>query len=678
MKGVMCFIVLTTAPLRAQDATAGFGTGTWSAQPAFFLAESQSGLKRLAISPDGRFLASTVSGAVNVFDLESRKLLYTLDMVSSSAVFSLAFSWDGTRLAGGANGLIKIWGLNDGRILRSIWTKVGAHNALAFSPDGAVVAAGNYDQTIRLYNASDGLEIKVLKGHSSPVEAVEFSLDGQRLVSCSGDLSIKIWNVATGTEERVFSGHLNRIQNAQWSADGERIFSSAEDKSARWWSTANGEEISTWPGVPSAGVLLSPDEKFIIAKKPRAVVLIGPTGETVLELTTDKLNAAVLAVSPDGRWIAAASHSGSGVFVWPIQGLSPSKKYGRYVKVGVTLADKTPPSIVVFEPKSRESVVPENQKTAILKGRITDEGGVYEVTVNGRDVDVSKTGDFAAEENLAFGDNVFRIRAVDKSGNVSETTLTVRRQTASLQTATTAGRSGKDYALIFAIGEYAEWPALVNPVPDANAIAGELRSRYGFETDVVVNPTLPKILTRLRDYAGRTFGPDDQLFILFAGHGQFDDIFNEGYLVAKDSKLNDDVKTSYLSHSNLRTVINNIPNNHIFLAIDACFGGTFDPKIASRGDDGGMSRQDFIALKMRYKTRRYVTSGGKEYVPDGTPGRHSPFAARLIEALRSNGGDDGILTLSELAGFIEKVSPQPRMGEFGVNEPGSDFLFIKK
>ena len=36
-------------------------------------------------------------------------------------------------------------------------------------------------------------------------------------------------------------------------------------------------------------------------------------------------------------------------------------------------------------------------------------------------------------------------------------------------------------------------------------------------------------------------------------------------------------KTSYLSHSNLRTMINNIDCPHIFLVMDVCFGGTFDP-----------------------------------------------------------------------------------------------------
>jgi hypothetical protein len=77
-------------------------------------------------------------------------------------------------------------------------------------------------------------------------------------------------------------------------------------------------------------------------------------------------------------------------------------------------------------------------------------------------------------------------------------------------------------------------------------------------------------------------------------------------------------------------------------------------------------------------TRKYLTSGSKEYVPDGRPGEHSPFARKLLDALRNYGGDDKILTLEEISTYVEKVSPQPRLGEFGINEPGSDFLFMVK
>jgi hypothetical protein len=51
---------------------------------------------------------------------------------------------------------------------------------------------------------------------------------------------------------------------------------------------------------------------------------------------------------------------------------------------------------------------------------------------------------------------------------------------------------------------------------------------------------------------------------------------------------------------------------------------------------------------------------------------------RLLEAFRSYGGKDGILTINEILQYVEKVKPEPRAGEFGTNEPGSDFIFVAR
>ncbi|MFO0701106.1 MAG: hypothetical protein U0236_17930 [Nitrospira sp.] len=81
---------------------------------------------------------------------------------------------------------------------------------------------------------------------------------------------------------------------------------------------------------------------------------------------------------------------------------------------------------------------------------------------------------------------------------------------------------------------------------------------------------------------------------------------------------------------------------------------------------------------MKYKTRRYLTSGGTEYVPDGRPGAHSPFARKLLEALRSYGGKDGYLTIDNIQQYVEKVTPEPRAGSFGAHDPGGDLVLLQQ
>ena len=115
--------------------------------------------------------------------------------------------------------------------------------------------------------------------------------------------------------------------------------------------------------------------------------------------------------------------------------------------------------------------------------------------------------------------------------------------------------------------------------------------------------------------------------------------------------------------------------------MDVCFGGTFDEALASARDVDvykEVSQSEFIMRKLAVKTRRYLTSGGKTYVSDGIAGKHSPFAKRVIDAMRSLGGTDGILTLTELWPYVEKLNPEPKLGKFGDDAPGSEFVFIVK
>ncbi len=236
----------------------------------------------------------------------------------------------------------------------------------------------------------------------------------------------------------------------------------------------------------------------------------------------------------------------------------------------------------------------------------------------------------------------------------------------------------KDYALIFATSRYDEWGSLTNPKKDADDIARELRNNYGFDVEVVYDATANEMKSKLREYVRRQYSDSDQLFLFFCGHGIFDEETKEGFIVCKDAKLNDENKNQYLSYADLREKINSIKCRHIFLCLDVCFGGTFDQRIA-RGDRGGdykkITKQQYIESKREFKTRKFLTSGGKQYVSDGIPGHNSPFASRMLEGLRNTGVANGFLTFSMLCAEMNVLEPSPRYGEFGDNDPGSEFIF---
>ncbi len=342
-------------------------------------------------------------------------------------------------------------------------------------------------------------------------------------------------------------------------------------------------------------------------------------------------------------------------------------------------------------------VYPDNPTVIVNKNSVTIKAGLnsgeelkdVQLFINGTlvspdrgfavvDSDGSEDFDKYIEKEISLAEGLNQVKIIARDINDTEKVFT-RNVEVKMEEKAVAART--DRALIIATDDYEEWSDLTNPVFDAKTIESELREFYGFETELILNPTKREILNKIRDYAKKSYMPDDQLLIFFAGHGQFDDIFTEGYLVCKDSKKNDEAKETYISHSTMRTYVNNIPSNHTFIVMDVCFGGTFDQSIAragSRGEDlyADLPAEELIKRKLRFKTRRYLTSGGKQYVPDGRPGHHSPFARKFLEALRNYGGRDKILTTMELISYIETISPEPKFGEFGDNEPGSDFVFV--
>jgi formylglycine-generating enzyme len=254
-------------------------------------------------------------------------------------------------------------------------------------------------------------------------------------------------------------------------------------------------------------------------------------------------------------------------------------------------------------------------------------------------------------------------------------------------------RLGKDRALLFAVNEYSAKNKLMPleyPISDASKIKKQLEDKYDFECELVENPTLKQMEDKLSEYVEKyqtgVFDTTGQLFLYFTGHGERQG--TNGFFLPSDVQI-DNLKHSAFSYGLWRNDINLIRCKHIFIAIDACKSGSFDPTtetMRSAEDDNlfGNNGNDLSQVEVMIqdasdlKTRLFACSGAKDAK---TPDK-SVFADALLGALRTRGNigniNDNVLTSKELSTFFEGLTPKPIGGKFGDNDRESNFFFIAK
>ncbi len=240
----------------------------------------------------------------------------------------------------------------------------------------------------------------------------------------------------------------------------------------------------------------------------------------------------------------------------------------------------------------------------------------------------------------------------------------------------------RSYALVIGTDDYDDpsWTSLQNPVLDATTVGERLANDYGFEVEVLQNPTRGALRTKLTEYKKREYGPRDQLLIYIAGHGYFDEDLEIGHLVTTDAPSPERIGTDWsMTYSELTTIADRIDVHQKLLILDVCFGGSaFVAGESSRASVyDAPTRQAQITHHMEFRAQNVLTAGGKVRVSDGLAGQHSPFARRLLAALATRGNKHGVLTFSSLYTRVEDSNPTPVRGTFGTrHDPGGQFTFV--
>ncbi|HZF13379.1 MAG TPA: WD40 repeat domain-containing protein, partial [Thermoanaerobaculia bacterium] len=410
-----------------------------------------SRITRLVFTHDGHGLVSVGDDKIiRVWSVDSGETVRTLRGQIrpglQGEIYAAALSPDDRYLAvGGYFSLfgseIRLYNFQTGEVVAVLNGHLNVINALAFSPDGRMLASASFDKTVHLWDVSSRQSLLVLR-HDDAVYTVAFSPDGTRVVSGSWDWTVRLWDAKSGALIRKMEGHKDKVRSTAFSADGRYIASGSDDKSVRLWDAATGAFVKELSRSDAGvyGLSFTPDsQRLLVENVPRRntyKVISVPEGRALASFEKHDNRAIAVAVSPDGKVAATGGGSDRVIYLWDlatgsvIRKLAGSGRHvwsvgfasdGRSIAFGTTSHGE---GMNLLEPLEQTLVI-DPELGISLSGKVADPGtylravdrfGVYQLK--------TKTGKFEAVLQILRDGEVIREITRDGTDGYSHRCIT--------------------------------------------------------------------------------------------------------------------------------------------------------------------------------------------------------------------------------------------------------------
>uniref|UniRef100_A0A7R9V1J8 Small-subunit processome Utp12 domain-containing protein n=1 Tax=Chlamydomonas euryale TaxID=1486919 RepID=A0A7R9V1J8_9CHLO len=262
--------------------------GKWSLSEKHYLCQRGARVSAADLhGGTGTLVAGYTNGLFELVQLPAFDSLQALS-VSKERVTSVAFNASGDWIAVGCAklGQLLVWEWRSDSYVLKQQGHYFDISAVAFSPDGGLIATGSDDRKVKVFQQSSGFCFVTFSEHAAPVTAVAFLPSGHALVSASLDGTVRaydlvryrnfrtmasptpvqfgcvavepggeivaagtvdsfqvyVWSLKTGRLLDILSGHEGPVSCVAFSPlDGGMLVTGSWDKTARTWDVYNGK-----------------------------------------------------------------------------------------------------------------------------------------------------------------------------------------------------------------------------------------------------------------------------------------------------------------------------------------------------------------------------------------------------------------------------------------------------
>ncbi len=231
------------------------------------LKEHDSLVASVAVSADGKLLASAgFDNTVRLWDLPGGRQRRVF-RGHTDRVRAVAFSPDGRRIASaGSDTTVRVWDIERDEPVQVFKGHGDTVRALAFDPrSGLLVSAGN-DRAIRCIDVDAGREVYALADNHHHL-ALAFSPDGSVLASGDEGGSVTVWDVATRSKRWSNKGSDVEVWGLSFSPDGRTLSAACGDAKVRLWDPATGQLVVVLdaPSRRVNAVAFAPDGRSLVS-----------------------------------------------------------------------------------------------------------------------------------------------------------------------------------------------------------------------------------------------------------------------------------------------------------------------------------------------------------------------------------------------------------------------------